>query len=273
MGIYCQYQNFTPTRGVDSSTVLLEIFSVNTMSPVLSQKKPLKDILDSKTGGININPISLSPLEPGYYRVELSILDPSGQKSHTGRENFILLAQPYPVLPWVYTKQYKAFPDSGQLNILAAQSFMTQNYDQAKAYCEQAMKLKDEPSTRLLLGRVLYALHQYQDSIKTVAPLYGSAGERESGKLLAANYAALKDWTRALDFLEKLMAQAKEVSVLNLAAECYLNINQPEKALPILRESLTLNPNQPSIRKLEADTQNQLKNKESAFLFPLTTRN
>jgi hypothetical protein len=57
------------------------------------------------------------------------------------------------------------------------------------------------------------------------------------------------------------MAKAKEISVLNLAAECYINLNQPDKALLLLRESLTLNPAQPSIKDLEEQIQKQIKNK------------
>jgi tetratricopeptide (TPR) repeat protein len=138
---------------------------------------------------------------------------------------------------------------------------MTQKYEQALAYCKQAMELKDEPSTRLLLARVLYALHRYQDSVNTVLPVYESVEQRGSGKLIAASYAALKDWSTALSYLEKLLAKAREISVLNLAAECYINLNQPERALPLLRESLTLNPAQPSIKDLEEQTQKQIKNK------------
>ncbi len=261
MGIYCQLHNLAAVGGIGGVDVLIEIFSVNTGSPVLSQKKPLQDILDSESGGINVSSISLRSLDPGYYRAEVSILDDRGLKTLSERENFILLSQPYPVLPWVYTKQYRAFPESDQLMTLATQCFMTQKYEKAQAYCEQAMKLKDEPSTRLLLAKVLYALHRYQDSANIVSPVYESVEQRESGKLLAANYAALKDWTSALIYLEKLMAQAKEISVLNLAAECYLNLNQPERALPLLRESLVLNPDQPSIKDLEEKTQNQIKNK------------
>jgi GWxTD domain-containing protein len=261
MGIYCQLQNFTGNAAIGKATVLLEVLSADTMSPVLSERTPLLDIFDSKSGGINIAPFSLSSLEPGYYHVELSILENSDHKTFTKKENFILLARPNPVLPWAYTKQYRAFPEPGQLRILATQCFMTQKYKQAQSYCEQAMKLKDEPSTRLLLAKVLYALKKYQDSINTVSPIYESVEQRESGRLLAANHAALEDWQTALTYLEKLLAKAKEISVLNLAAECYINLNQPDKALPLLRESLALDPTQPSVKDLEEHAQKQIKNK------------
>jgi hypothetical protein len=55
-----------------------------------------------------------------------------------------------------------------------------------------------------------------------------------------------------------LMAEATEVSVLNLAAECYLNLDRPEKALPLLQKSLTLLPGQAPIRDLEEKTRKRL---------------
>jgi tetratricopeptide (TPR) repeat protein len=265
MGVYCQLHNFTGYAATEKASVCLEIFAVDTKTPILSQTTPLLDIFHPRNGGINAGPISLSSLEPGYYRVELSILEKNGQKSLSQRENFVLLSRPSPVIPWVYTKQSRAFPESGQLRILATQCFMTQKYEQARSYCEQAMKLKDEPSTRFLLAKVLYALQNYQDSVKIVTPVYESVEQRESGKLLAANYAALKDWQTALTYLEKLMAKATEISVLNLAAECYVNLNQPERALPLLRESLALNPNQPSIKDLVERTKKQMKNTECVY--------
>ena len=258
MGIFCQIYELSPVE-MHNAHFLVEIFSVRATNPVLSQNKPLGDIYDPHSGGIRMSPVSLSSLDPGYYRVEGSIVDADSQKILTQKENFILLSQPYPVVPWVFTKQYGSFPDPGQLKTLATQCFMTQKYERAYAYLEQAMKLKDAPDTRLLLAKVLYALQRYKESIDIIIPVYDTVEQRESGKLLAANYVALKDWNAALPYLEKLLAKARELSVLNLAAECYIELNEPEKALPLLRESLALNPAQPAIKELEERTQKQIR--------------
>jgi tetratricopeptide (TPR) repeat protein len=231
----------------------------------MSQKRPLKEVLISESGGIEVGPFSLSAFDPGYYRADVSILDASGNKVLSERGDFILLSQPYPVFPWVYSKQHRPFPEPAQLFILATQSFMTRKYEQAHSYLDQAIKIKDEPATRLLLGKVLYALHRYQDSLTAVFPAYQSAGDREAAKLIAANYAALEDWSSALVYLEKLMAQATEISILNLAAECYLNLKQPEKALLLLRKSLELNPSQTHMIDLEEKIKKQLKNKNNHY--------
>ncbi len=265
MGIYCQLHNLSPEVETSGATLLIETYSMDETSPVMSQKKPLKEVLVSENGAIEVSPFSLNSLNPGYYRVEASILDSSGRKVLSERENFILLSRPYPVLPWTYTKQHKPFPQPSQLFTLATQCFMTRKYEQAHSYLEQAIKMKDEPATRFLLAKVLYALHRYQDSLTVVFPVYQTGEQREAAKLIAANYAALEDWTSALVYLEKLMAQAKEISVLNLAAECYLNIDQPEKALPLLRKSLELNPDQTYIKELEEKTKKKIKIKSKHY--------
>jgi hypothetical protein len=47
------------------------------------------------------------------------------------------------------------------------------------------------------------------------------------------------------------MAEATEIPVLNLAAECYLELGQTEKALAVIERSLALLPDQPAVKALE----------------------
>ena len=81
-------------------------------------------------------------------------------------------------------------------------------------------------------------------------PHYEKSEDREAGKILAASYAALSDWSSALIYLERLLAQATEISVLNQTAECYIKLTQTDKAIPLLEKSLSLNPDQAAIRDL-----------------------
>jgi len=258
IGIYCQVYNLPSEIEENRASLLFEIYSMNASAPVLSQKKPLGEVLTPDRKGIDISAFSLDSLNPGYYRIEVSILDSHGRKVLSEKENFILLSQPYPVLPWVYSKKHNAFPDSNHLFILGTQYFMTRKYEQAKINLQQALSMKDEPKTRILLAKVFYALHQYQDSLTIIFPAYQSTQEREVAKIIALNYAGLKDWSSALIYLEKLMERATEISVLNLAAECYLSLNQPERALPLIQKSLELDPAQARIRDLEQKTKKLL---------------
>jgi tetratricopeptide (TPR) repeat protein len=193
---------------------------------------------------------SLAALKPGYYSTELSLLDEKGQKVLTAGENFVLLSQAAPVLPWVYAKGGPAFPNSQDLASLGTQYFLTRQYVKALPLAEQALKLRDDAAIRLLLGKVLYALGRHQDSLNVLKVIEEAGLSREAAKVMAASHAALKDWASALAYLEKLLAEATEVSVLNLAGECHLNLGRPGQALSLLQKSLELDPNQPSVKVL-----------------------
>ncbi len=101
-------------------------------------------------------------------------------------------------------------------------------------------------------------IKQYKDSLTIVFPVYHATQNREAAKIIAVNYAGLEDWSTALVYLEKLMEQAAEIIILNMAAECYLNLSEPEKALPLLQKSLKLDPNQARIKELEEKTKKRL---------------
>jgi tetratricopeptide (TPR) repeat protein len=260
LGCYLQTYNFQGKPENSVVSVLFEINSLDLKSVVMSQKKPLDEVLCSDREGMDIGPFSLSTLKPGYFEVEVSLLDAGGRKLLSGKEGFVLLAQPYLVLPWVYSKLYSSFPNSEGLYFLSSQYFMVQKYEKAKSLLEQALKLRDEPRTRLLLAKSLFALNQYQDSLTLVVPVYQASHNREAAKVIALDYTGLKDWSSALIYLNKLLEEATEVSVLNLAADCYLNLNQPEKALPLIQKSLELNPAQPAVKQMEEKAKKHLKN-------------
>jgi GWxTD domain-containing protein len=251
LGCYLQAYNFQNKLENSVASVLFEINSLDSKSVVVSQKKSLAEVLSFDKEGMDIGPFSLSTLKPGYFEVEVSLLDASGRKLLSGKEGFVLLAQPYLVLPWIYSRLHNPFPNSEDLYLLSSQYFIVQKYEKARNLLEQALRLKDEPRIRLLLAKSLFGLKQYQDSITLVVPVYQATHNREAAKVIALNYAGLKDWSSALIYLSKLLEEATEVGVLNLAAECYLNLSQPEKALPLIQKSLELNPSQPAVKELD----------------------
>jgi len=256
IGIYFQLHNLKQKQG---KSLLIEIIDLNTDTTVHSIKKPLSEVMSPDRQGIDINPISLQSFSPGYYRVEVFILDADGREILKGKEHFILLAKPYSVLPWAYAKIHERFPNPEDLYSLAYQYFMTEKYEQSRDTLEKAQNIKDKPEARLLLARTLFALQQYDESLDIATTLYKATQNREAAKIIAANYSALENWSQSLVYLEKLLKEATELGILNLAAECYLNLDQPKKALPLLQESLKLNPNQPKIKELEEKTKNKVR--------------
>ncbi|MEA2004919.1 MAG: GWxTD domain-containing protein [Acidobacteriota bacterium] len=248
IGLYCQIFNI---QYINSKSLHIEIFPINEETPVYELKKPLTEIITPDSLGVDIPSIVPSTLKPGYYQARITVVDSGEEQRLIHKENFIILAESYPVIPWIYSKLHKPFPNSDDLYLLAYQYFRRQDFHKAKQSVEKSLAIKESIKGKILLAKTLFALHQYQDSLEVAIPIYETTGDREVAKILAVDYAGLKDWSSALIYLEKLLSQATEISVLNLAAECYFNLNLPEKALPLLQRSLELDPNQEKIIELK----------------------
>ncbi len=265
MGIFVQAWHPDKLVGNARTSFVLEISPLDSNAPVAAI--PLSS--ESRTeGGTPTAFISgrvpLSDFEPGYYRAEVAAVDPDGRKALRQTDNFILLGQAYPVLPWIYARRHGPFPSSEHLSTIGTQHFLRAEYESARDALERALALKDAPATRLLLAKTLYGLGHLRESLDLALGLYERTGNRETGKVVALCHAGLKDWSSALVYLEKLLAGATEVGVLNLAAECHLNLGRPDRALPLLQKSLSLLPDQPLVKELEARAKRQLEIKKGS---------
>jgi len=250
LGVYVQAEGLEEASADPQAVLRLEIHSLDDGSLVRDQKVSLAEVQSRPGGGTVFGPFALANIKPGYFSAEVSVVS-GGKTFASQKDNIILLSQSYPVLPWAYAKVHSPFPSPDQLRLLATEHFMARDYEKARGLLDQALKLKEDAQTRLLMGKSLFALNRFQDSLATTVPLYEATKSREAAKVIALDYTGLKDWATALIYLEKLMAEATEIGVLNMAAECHLNLGQPEKALPLIQKSLSLNPSQPAIRALE----------------------
>ncbi len=196
---------------------------------------------------LRLEPVDLGQIRPGYYRVEVSLID--GNKTlETVRENLIVLSQPALTAPWVLGRLHGAMPSPDFLKMLAGQHFLKGNYQEARKILEEILASRDEPESRLLLARTLLALGDYRGSLSAALTVYETKRDREAAKVIALDYARLKDWTSARGYVDGLLAEATEVSVLNLAAEVYQNLGEREQAIKFLEKSLSLLPDQPAIK-------------------------
>jgi len=259
LGVFFQASNMGALELGGPPSFALEIFALQTGASLGTV--PFSEVTgapnDPTTLFVTGN-FPLAKLTPGYYIAEVSALSPGGQKVLRAAENFIVMAQAFPVLPWVYAKLHAPYPGVESLRILATQYFLTQDYVRARSILDRILQSKDDPPSRLLLAKSLYGLSRFKDSLAQAVPLYARSPDRETAKVIALDYAGLAEWESALGYLEKVMAEATEVTVLNLAAQCHLNLNRPEKALPLLQKSLSLLPDQPSIKDLEERTRKRL---------------
>jgi hypothetical protein len=255
LGIFIQAWNLDKLGLSGPPSFVLDIFSLDANQSVGAF--PLKDTAadpgDPSTLLVS-GTVPLKDFKPGYYRAEISARSADGQALLTQKENFVVLSQTVPVVPWVYARLHGPFPGPEHLKVLGSQYFLAGDFERARDTSEKVLRQKDDAESRLVLAKSLYGLGRYKESLGHALPLYERVPDRETAKVIALDYAGLKDWNSALSYLEKLMAEATEVPVLNLAAECLLALDRPEKALPLLQKSLSLVPDQPAIKALEEKT-------------------
>jgi GWxTD domain-containing protein len=218
--------------------------------PFFSRRYAARDILNAKSGDVDLGPVPLASIAPGYYQAVLTMLDGAGRPLQVRKENFIVLAQRMPVLPWVFARQHPPFPNPEQLFLLGSQYFLSGDFAKAKEVLDSSAALRDDPRVKLLLGRTLYALRRYAESIAVLVPLYKTHPDRDTGKVLALDHFSLGEWSATLELCRSLLREGTEVSVLNLAGECYVRLNDPDQAVPLLRKSLEIDPAQPAVRAL-----------------------
>ena len=259
LGVFLQAWNLDKLGFDAPPSFVLDIISLDTNQSVglfpLTETAP--DPHDPATLFVS-GTVPLKDVKPGYYRAEISVRSADGRALLAQEENFVVLSQAVPVIPWVYARLHGPFPGPEHLKVLGSQFFLTGEYGRARDALEKTLKDRDDPAARLLLAKSLYGLGLFRESLAQAVPLFERAADREAAKVIALDHAGLKDWEAALSYLEKIMAEATEVPVLNLAAECHLALDRPEKALPLLQKSLSLVPDQPAIKALEEKTRKRL---------------
>lgn len=251
LGVFLQARNVAGL-GLDGPPAFkLDIVSLDTGETALTV--PLTEAAADPGDPSTLLVSGSTPLQgvpPGYYRAEVSLRSKDGPGLLTAKENFVVLARPVPVAPWVYARLHAPFPGIEHLKVIGSQHFLKGDYGRARGVFEEILKGRDDPDTRLLLAKSLYGLGLYRESLIHATAVYERAPDREAAKVVALSHAGLKEWEAALSFLEKLLAEATEVPVLNLAAECHLALGRPDRALPLIERSLALVPDQPAARAL-----------------------
>jgi len=259
LGVFVQAWDFDAEGAGGAAAFAVELISLDTKSS--AGVFPLAASPDARPGAETLQvtgEIPLSGIKPGYYRAEVTARTEEGRTVASEEENFVLLSGAVQTAPWVYARLHGPFPGPEHLKVLGGQHYLAGDYAQARDVLERALDLKDDPGVRLLSAKAYLGLGLFRESLERAASLNERLPDREAVKVMAFSFAGLEDWSSALAHLERLMAEATEVPVLNLAAECHLALGRPEAALPLLEKSLAVLPDQPSIKELADKTRKRL---------------
>ena len=258
IGLFTQILNLTQP---ENKFLQLEIHSLEQEEIISQQKLPLLEVISPDRLSLNLPSITPEPLSPGYYRLRLSLQDKKGLLLAEKTASFVVLTHTYTVIPWVFSRIRPPYPNPNDIYLLASEYFLNENYDQAEKLLQQLMKLRPDPSTKLLLAKIFFACQNYKEALILAQPLFEKNHLREAGKILAVIHAKQKNWTQALNYLEQLLAKATEIPLLNLAAQGYAALGQPQKALEYVNKSLDLKKDQPELQTFKEKLIKSLKNK------------
>ncbi|MBN1272763.1 MAG: GWxTD domain-containing protein [Candidatus Aminicenantes bacterium] len=203
---------------------------------------------------------SASELTPDYYRMWISLVDGDGQTVDKQTSRFIVtraeaIAHPIARVRLVpYTNNYLFH------YMLAHQYTNLENFEKADEHYEKAYNLKKDYSKGLLeYVNFLILRRNFTRSLELVDKLAGD--ENLKFEYLLAKGRTQMGLGQYAEAIENLL-QANElydsdIRVLNSLGFCYHKVGQRQKALDVLKASLSLNPKQDSIQKMIEEIENK----------------
>jgi GWxTD domain-containing protein len=210
--------------------------------------RALKDYPD---GDSFLEMIPLGDIPPGYYKINVSLLDGAKKEVLSGASNFMI--SPVAVLPrpWTSLNVHASPQDPVYTSILAEQLFRKGETAQAKALAEKAYRANPQsPAVALSYAKMLFAAKDYAAAIEILTPLYAN-NLYESLELLGRSSQALGEYDKAIPFYKEYLSHfGANFYILTFLGECCYQTGDVQGALTAWEKSLELNPDQEDIRRI-----------------------
>ncbi|MGH9389859.1 MAG: tetratricopeptide repeat protein, partial [Vicinamibacteria bacterium] len=233
------------------TTVDFRIVARENGNPV-SQGKPVPSELSSTP---ILQEFSLNDVAPGYYRLEARLWGPDGAMLDERAADFDITPRntvPRPGIRGYWAEASADVPGMVEA-ALASQYLNLGARDKARALFEDALN----KNPRLGVPREALAYLALEDGsfervIELLEPVYAQVQDRfEVLALLGEAYVKREDYSRGAELLEKALSLRRpEPSLLNLLAVSYHHLGNRDRAMELLSRSLAEDPNQPTIREL-----------------------
>jgi GWxTD domain-containing protein len=196
---------------------------------------------------------SLADFPPGYYRVEVALLDGAGREIGKAKEDFeVSLAAAVP-RPLVMAKIAAAAKDADDLLATGVQLMNKDDLQGARARLERAYRLA--PQREDLAVAYAQALFRLKDFVRvkdTLSPWADAeALAPEVPALLGQACHALGEFAEAAEHYKAYLVRfGANVDILNFLGTCYFQLGNREEALKAWTKSLEVSPDQPKIKDL-----------------------
>jgi len=188
--------------------------------------------------------------QPGYYTLNIVVIDASGRDIISAKERFAVSSLPSVPRPWRFDKLYPP-ANHPYYAMIRAYEYLGLGDPAQAASTVESLYDKDNPNiaVAVLLARAYFEM---EDDTRVVSLLESVRKQEnaEANLLLGKSLYRLARYADALPVLEAAMTSiGQTVEILNLVGTSYLKLEQNERGLPHLVRSLEVNPNQPEIRK------------------------
>jgi GWxTD domain-containing protein len=210
----------------------------------LSEFGPGADFLETQ---------ELAAFPPGYYRVQVSLLDGRGQEVSAGKADFEVLALPQFPRPMVIAKVRASSNREDYLYETGLQYLNKGDAAEAAARLSEAHRLAPgRVEIAAAYGQLLFAQGEFGKVKDILLPFAG--GEEPAAEvvsLLGRTCHALNDYQAALGYYTSYLKRfGMNVEILNYVGTCYFQLGNREEALKAWTKSLEVNPNQDKLKAL-----------------------
>jgi len=196
--------------------------------------------------------VPLTEFKPAHYKVTVSYRF-GGQVLASASEEFDITYRETLARPWVQAKVVPGVDDPTHLFITATQLYNQGKVEEAIKGMEKAVSLRpDSAEFSLNLAQAYLSLKNYKRTEELLAPFFNQ------GKPLAYEFyvtfgQALQhsgQLRRAIEIFDQAISRfGVNTVLLNSLGECYLGLDDKQAARVVWEKSLSLNPDQPEIKK------------------------
>jgi len=247
--MYIFFQLFGLSQEMKSQGMLRYVFSKGGEEFFTKTKK-----ISEYNSDINfIEEYSLENLSPGYYRIEIFVLDKDGDELLSETEDFELSPVIDMPRPLIISKVMPASRLEEYMYTSGIQLLKKGNIKDASVLLEKAYhKNPSELKYGLGFAQVLFINGEYQRVKEILTPFLENQGERgEILYFLGKSSHALGQFEDALSYYKSYLSHlGTNLEILNLMGSCYYQLGNKEEALQVWQRSLEINPDQEQIKKL-----------------------
>jgi len=231
-------------------------YEISQRGEVVSRaEEPLAELVKSNAVVVTLyQRLGLDGLRVGKASLDIflkNITAGEGVVEASSRADFELLSQPEPEC-WSYNQAIVHY-DSPQYDYFRAKLYMnTGDYESAEREFKAVLSKNPDHFLANLDYCIILLLNQRYDELIERASSLLVASPRQPNllELIGQAYMYKNDYQEARRYYEILrLVRPKFPPVLNYLAYIYYNLNQKEKAIQLLEESLKLDPNQKDIQE------------------------